>query len=254
MRKKYLIGLAIAAVLALLVFGPALAEDLYIEGQRINPSLDPLIIDGEPYVVLYDVANFLQIPYDWSFVGNGAKVTLSKTGYFIDSPTIVNGNLLVSLDFLRDKMGLYVYWNQKDGRVIINRGIVIDQPYLGGDGLILRLETDKKAYKYGDPIALSLLVLNRSNNPLTLNFNSSQIYDITLKKDNRVVWSRSRDKAFLQAMKTVILNPLDFHHYVELIPARDLMAVGTGNFTLEANLVARNQRFQTEPISIQIRR
>lgn len=82
------------------------------------------------------------------------------------------------------------------------------------------LKTDKKTYKAGDPITITLTVKNTRKAPLRLAFSSGQKYDFVVqrgKKDPRgeTVWQWSRGKMFTQALTSFELAPGKTQTYTE---------------------------------------
>lgn len=69
--------------------------------------------------------------------------------------------------------------------------------------LMLTLETDKRTYRAGEPIALQLKLNNRSDRDTTLQFSSGQRYDFQIADASgggETAWTWSADRAFIQAL------------------------------------------------------
>ncbi len=248
------ITIALLVIVIFVVFGGFVtAEYIYFEGERIHPRVGPVIIDGEPQIALVDITNYLGKDLSWSFVGQRVVGHIDRNSFSLYSPTVVNGHLMVPLDFLRDVLGLYVYWDQQERRIIINRVIYIDDP-APKRGIILGLETDKDFYRVGEPIAASLVVLNRSQEKSRLTFSSSQEFDIVLSRGGREIWRWSDDRAFLQVRKTKELGPLDFWQYPVAIPTSGHVYLTSGIYTLEGILKTRDEPLYSNKVQIEIRR
>ena len=73
--------------------------------------------------------------------------------------------------------------------------------------LMLTVTTDKVRYAPGDPISLTLVVRNRSDAPVTLQFSSGQRYDFTIGSDAATLWRWSEDQGFIQMLGEERLEP-----------------------------------------------
>jgi len=67
--------------------------------------------------------------------------------------------------------------------------------------------TDSEQYAVGEPVRMTLKVLNGGVPPVRLNFTSAQRYDFIVYKDDREVWRWSQDKMLAQAIGSLTLNP-----------------------------------------------
>lgn len=94
------------------------------------------------------------------------------------------------------------------------------------DGLELRLQIDKPAYRPGEPIHISLIVTNTSHAAVSLFFVSGQRYDFLvscspLPFDECPTWRWSLDKVFTQALGQETLAPGRSLTYEETWDQRD---------------------------------
>jgi hypothetical protein len=77
---------------------------------------------------------------------------------------------------------------------------------LAGLGLVLK--TDKETYGQGEPIKLTLHVINRGTEPVTLHFLSAQRYDVAVKNlEGQEIWRWSNGQMFAQVMGEETLQP-----------------------------------------------
>ena len=85
------------------------------------------------------------------------------------------------------------------------------------DSLQVTLETDKPAYRAGEPVELILRLTNRSAGAKTLEFSSSQRYDFKIEDSGggASVWTWSADRMFAQMMGTERLGPGESREYRE---------------------------------------
>jgi hypothetical protein len=75
-------------------------------------------------------------------------------------------------------------------------------------GVKLVLEADKGSYAQGEPILLTLRVMNRTPGPVSLHFRSGQRYDLLVEDpQGRQVWRWSTGRVFIQALGEETLRP-----------------------------------------------
>jgi hypothetical protein len=71
----------------------------------------------------------------------------------------------------------------------------------GVAGLALVLKADKESYGQGEPIKLTIHVMNRRTEPVTLRFLSAQRYDVAVKSlEGREIWRWSNGRMFAQVI------------------------------------------------------
>jgi hypothetical protein len=74
--------------------------------------------------------------------------------------------------------------------------------------LSLLLRTNKMVYAEGEPLELTLEVVNRSPRPVTLQFRDSQRYDFLIRNaQGEEVWRWSADQMFAQILGQETLSP-----------------------------------------------
>ena len=77
---------------------------------------------------------------------------------------------------------------------------------LAGLGIVLK--ADKETYGQGEPIKLTLHVINRGTEPVTLHFLSAQRYDVAVKNlEGQEIWRWSNGQMFAQVMGEETLQP-----------------------------------------------
>ncbi|NPV27838.1 MAG: hypothetical protein HPY81_10465 [Firmicutes bacterium] len=76
------------------------------------------------------------------------------------------------------------------------------------NGLVLALATRRFRYQLGDAIEIMLTKLNLSQEPITLDYSSSQRFDLLIRdSDGNQVWQWSDGRAFLSVLGQVVLAP-----------------------------------------------
>jgi len=75
--------------------------------------------------------------------------------------------------------------------------------------VVSTLSTDKKIYKVGEEIEMTIVLQNRTDEPVNLTFNSGKNYDFIVKKlpENKEVWRWSGGKFFTEALMSMMLDP-----------------------------------------------
>jgi hypothetical protein len=77
-----------------------------------------------------------------------------------------------------------------------------------GPGVSVVLTTDKRTYAAGEPIALTLALVNAGSEPLRLRFMTAQRYDFTLQDQRgQQVWRWSSERFFAQVLGEETIAP-----------------------------------------------
>lgn len=105
--------------------------------------------------------------------------------------------------------------------------------------------TDKKSYKIGESVNLTLVVENTSSQSIVLNFSSGQRFDFWIQAGSKEVWRWSSDKMFTQALTSMTLKPGEKKTFTANWDQKD----SNGNQTLAGNYTAFGQltTMQTRP-------
>lgn len=74
-------------------------------------------------------------------------------------------------------------------------------------GFALSISTEKPVYKVGEPIGITLRLVNRTKEEVTLEFSDAQRYDLVIRDTaEKEVWRWSRDHAFAQVLGSETLG------------------------------------------------
>ena len=102
-------------------------------------------------------------------------------------------------------------------------------------GLVLALQANKESYAPGEPILLTLQVVNQSPQPVILQFRTAQRFDLVIQDaQGRRVWQWSRGEMFAQVIGEETVpsgEPLRYR-----ITVRDRFPLGT--YTVVGMIVA----------------
>jgi hypothetical protein len=78
----------------------------------------------------------------------------------------------------------------------------------GTSAVSLLLRASKEVYAQGEPLELTLEVVNRSSQPVTLRFRTAQHYDLLVQNaQDQEVWRWSAERMFAQMLGQEILAP-----------------------------------------------
>lgn len=102
--------------------------------------------------------------------------------------------------------------------------------------LRVSVQTDKAAYRTGEPIEMTLEVANTSRAPVSLHFNTSQRFDLLLHDPSgREAWAWAQERMFLQVLGQETIEPGGRRVYSE----RFLGTLAPGTYRVTGRLAAR---------------
>ncbi|MDQ1329264.1 MAG: Protease complex subunit PrcB family protein [Candidatus Poribacteria bacterium] len=117
------------------------------------------------------------------------------------------------------------------------------------------LSTDKKIYKVGEEIEMTIVLHNRTDEPVNLTFNSGKNYDFIVKKlpENKEVWRWSEGKFFTEALMSMMLDPGERKTFVFKWNQKDndSKKIESGTYKVEA-LIASNPEIFANSVKIKI--
>jgi len=254
MGKKIILGLMVLALLFALSPGLLASADIYIDGRRISPEVGPVEIGGEIYVPLEDITDYLRIDLRWNIRGDQVGGQIDGQNFTISRPVLIHGYLMVNLGFVEQYLDLYTYWDPRGERIDMDKKDPEPPKTIIREEIMIRVDTDRSSYRYGDYIAVSLVIFNNSSSSRNLEFNTGQTFDLIMKRGGRVVWQWSQDKAFTQAFQTKTMEPYEIWQETFLIPSDAIRTFVSGNYTLEGRLTTYPQPISSEELSIRVSR
>jgi hypothetical protein len=123
------------------------------------------------------------------------------------------------------------------------------------DDVAATLSTNKKIYNVGEDIEMTIVLRNKTDEPVSLTFNSGKNYDFIVKKlpENKEVWRWSNGKFFTEVLMSITLNPLERKTFVFKWDQKDndSKKIESGTYKIEA-LIASNPEVFTNSIKIKI--
>lgn len=122
--------------------------------------------------------------------------------------------------------------------------------------LFVGATTDKPVYKFGEPIAMALTVLNQNSKSYQAQFSSSKIYDFLLyNEQEQLVWKWSGDKMFAMSLVNRKLEPKQPLTYViifnQMLPSGKQLE--PGKYQLVGEFCVREKQYRSKPVEIEIK-
>ena len=111
--------------------------------------------------------------------------------------------------------------------------------------LAVTVTPDKKSYRPGEAITITLTVKNKTKQNQTLSFFTGQRYDFEIRQaGNKSVWKWSNGRMFTQAQGTITIAPGKSLTYAETFTpgANDAPPLPPGTYTLLAIVTTSNSK------------
>jgi hypothetical protein len=107
------------------------------------------------------------------------------------------------------------------------------------DSLAARIVLDEGSYAIGEPIVMTLEVVNRTDRGITLTFPTAQRYDFVVRHGKAIVWQWSDGRMFAQVLGRYELAPRDTiaYEYRWDQTLMDGTKPGLGAYTIEGMLM-----------------
>ena len=90
--------------------------------------------------------------------------------------------------------------------------------------ILVETRTNKNKYSLGEEVKVSVIVANKSLNPIELIFPSAQRYDFIVLKDGEEVWRWSNGKMFAMVLESLLLKPDEKQTFMETWKPKDIMS------------------------------
>jgi intracellular proteinase inhibitor BsuPI/copper amine oxidase-like protein len=256
---------------------------ILVNGHAIGQGVAPTTVGSTVLVPLRFVSQALGAAVRWdpekqtaTIKGFGRTVTAragdpvvragDQTIIAETPPRVLDGRMMVPLRVINQALGASVTWDQRTKTVAIRtprpvQAASIPPPPRGqkregaaGGPLMITLRTDKKEYRAGEPVQLTLEARNTSGAPVTLQMSSGQKYDFEVARGDTVVWKWSDDRMFTQALVDMTVAPNQTLVYRETWNqrSREGRAVEPGEYTLTGYLTTRNLSLPKARVTIRI--
>ncbi|MFP4662585.1 MAG: BsuPI-related putative proteinase inhibitor [Halanaerobiales bacterium] len=203
-------------------------------------------VQSDDYVPVDEVASVLDMELDWSLEGNRVNGNMGPFNFRSSKFVIANGHLYIPIDIFLDNFGVRIE--------IRGNNYFIYNNYQRYNDLELTINTNKNRYSRDESMAVSILLMNQSDQHVNLRFPSSQRYDLVLKRYNREIWRLSGDQGYTAAMNNIELAPDEFRLNTALITPGDEANLYYGTYKLYAEVkTAHGEVLKSDEIDIRIR-
>ena len=194
------------------------------------------------YIPLSKVAESLDYELEWNLDKGKAVGKLNNFSFRTENFIVYHGQLYIPIDIMRDYFRLIIEF--KGNHYYIYR---FENRLSNFD---LELQTNKHHYDKAEPIGISLLLFNDSDERLDIKYSSGQKFDLVLKRFGKEVWRWSDNKGFIALITVKSLNPDDYLLYTELIyPWRDTF-FPDGEYELQAEIPTVGGKIYSETVDI----
>jgi len=121
--------------------------------------------------------------------------------------------------------------------------------------VVANLSTNKKIYTVGEEIEMTIVLRNRTDEPVNLTFNSGKYYDFIVKKlpEDKEVWRWSEGRIFTQALLSITLDPWEKQTFVFKWDQKDndSKQIELGKYKIEA-LIASDPEIFANSVRINV--
>jgi len=242
--------LIIFLIIAVLAFSNIiLAESLKINEQSINFNIEPEKIEQDSYLPIEQLKELNDISL--YKIEDKKVLIIYKSNYFafaIDSklintnqgnkeiccsPIKINNHILVPIDLLE---------------LIFGSDLVIDND--NNNNIELNIDLNQVQFNNQEKLNVKIIIHNNSEKEMSLQFNTSQVYNIFIKnKQNEVIYNWAQNKMFTQSFTTKII---DAKSKIELQEEINITNLKIGTYYLEVQIVANNIDIENEKLKFEV--
>ena len=241
MKKECLIFFIIVLILPLIVGFLSIGRAQAVEKSDYISLQADIMTDDVSMIKLRDISQ----SYDWQLAFNGDKrIVIVNNG---EKRVEIKIN---SSEFAKNE--LEVSPVIKQGRTYIDFNLfklILKELEEEIPEIITILNLDKNSVEAGEEITANILVHNFSNQEITLNYSSGQLYDLFLLSKEKEIWRWSEGKMFTMALVSKDLASGDQLSYSEKIPIPYDLKSGEYIITGE---IATRERLELPDIKIEV--
>lgn len=248
MRKLYLIFMIIIILISF--NSMVLGADFKVGNYNIDFDITPPDLEDNSYIPIDQLSEmesfyFGELTNDkylivyknnfYMFTFENNVVKSSKGNIQLEyNPLQINDHVLVPIEFLKIIFKDEIEMNDKTNNKL---------------ELNLNIEEDK--INKNDKLVLDINILNQTHEKITLEFSSSQKYDIIIKdQKGKIVYDWAENKMFTQAFeRKEIKDDSSLEFEVEL----DLSGLESGDYFIEVSIVAENYEIKSKNKKITIK-
>lgn len=216
------------------------------EGQLLGSiSIDrsaPIYRMDEDFMPLERIAANLGYDLEWN-IEEGRVQGYLEDGYFSTSEFIVRGgDLFLLKEEFRSHFGLEVELRG-------NRIYIYDyREEVTKEELKLEINTSASNVRRGEPLGVTIMLVNNTGEELDLEFRTGQKYDLILERHGREVWRLSEGRGYTQAIQRETLSDRDYLIFTEIIKPD----VRRGRYNLIAEITTADPEIERVETIIQV--
>ncbi|MCF8001594.1 MAG: hypothetical protein K9K76_07060 [Halanaerobiales bacterium] len=243
--------LAFIIIIILILFNSmAFGSDFKVGNNNIDFDITPDILKDNSYIPIDQFKNMEDFYFEE--LNNDKHLIIYKNNFYIFTfnnnlvkssegniqlkykPLQINERVLVPFEFLKMIFKDKIEMNDKTNN----------------NKLELSLNMEDKINK-NDNLALDIEISNQSKEKITLEFSSSQKYNIIIRdQKDKIVYNWAENKMFTQAFEKKEIKANSVLKFKEVI---DLSELASGEYLIEVNIVAENYEIKSKTKKIVIK-
>lgn len=243
-KKSIIISLALC--LLMIFVGQVIAKDNSLGSFHVALP-EPLVEKGKnhDYIPIDEVADTIGFELEWRLKGQVVEGYLANIHFSSDNFIIANGHLYLPINIFVNLFGLQI-------EVKGNKYYIYRKKELFPE-IKLDLNINKTSFDKKEPIAVSILVINKSNDSITMRHNTTKEYDLILKRFDREIWRLSENKHYGTVISINRLYPDEYLLYTELINPSEEVYMHYGTYKLYAEITTSNGgKIISDPVEFKI--
>ena len=208
MKKRSVILLVLCLIMT--ITGQVLAENKPMGSFHIAfPEPLKEKNDDPQYIPIDEVADTIGFELEWKFDNKKITGHFANMYFSSDNYLIANGHLYLPVNIFVNVFGLEIKMKGNNIFIYRKKEILPD--------LELDLNINKSSYNRKEPLAVSILLMNKSNRNVTLQHSSTMEYDLVLERYNNEIWRLSHNKHDGTVISINRLYPDEYILYTEII-------------------------------------
>ena len=242
----------ISGLILLLVLGLSVAlyaddDDNYREEDRkmiarlrVNMS-DPVLRMNKDFIPLHEVAQEIDYSLNWECSQDRVRGRLGNLNFSTSNFIIYRGELYIHESMFTPAFGLEVeirglryYFYRYQEKEDMER-------------LELKINTHTSSLDKRDPLAVSILLLNNTEDDIEIRFRSGQKYDLVLSHYGREVWRLSEGKGYIQSIIEQELDEGEHLLFTSLIKPN----LDRGRYSLTAEIKTTEGVIRSDSVTLQ---
>ncbi len=232
MLKKIIFTGVLCLLLILLINNLTMAANV-LKGNFFIENNKKIKFTNRELAPFTDVAKILDYNHNWELDKGEIRGHLRSNYFKTDDFVIAYGDLFLPVEFYENKFGIEIVIRGNNYFIYVSEKFNKSERY---DQFELVINLNKKNYDRYEPIAVTVLLLNKSNEKQLLKFSSGQKYDIVMERYGREIWRLSEGRGYLQSISVSELDAHDYLLYTNLIKPGSDRYLAEAEYTLFAEI------------------